>query len=222
MGDRTEGEGESVGEEGDPGAEVGVRSCFISRTRHPREVLLRFVVDPFGNLVEDLSGRLPGRGIYVVPDRGTLQALAKRKDALRRFFPGGVAVPPMELLLPRLEVGFSRRLMDGIGLARRSGNLRTGLRGAEESLEGGEGPLLLLAADTAAHTREKFARLLARWAREGHEGESLEGLLDRERFGLACGKGPVAVLAVLGRKMVLRVRSDAWRWRTLFEVACLK
>ena len=44
----------------------------------PKDALLRFVLAPDGQVVPDLAGKLPGRGIWVTP----------RRDAKRRVRPG--------------------------------------------------------------------------------------------------------------------------------------
>lgn len=55
------------------------RSCLITREPQPKAGLIRFVVSPEGLLVADLSGRLPGRGLYVTASKLLVaEALAKR------------------------------------------------------------------------------------------------------------------------------------------------
>ncbi len=47
---------------------VPVRMCVVCRRRRPKHELLRIVVTPEG-FVLDESGKKPGRGAYVCPDR---------------------------------------------------------------------------------------------------------------------------------------------------------
>lgn len=180
-----------------------VRSCAVTRVQRPRERLLRFVLDPSGQWTADLVGRLPGRGLYVIPTPTNVRLFLKRR--------GGGA--DADLLLESLGRALSRRFLDGIGLARRAGCLRRGLRDVTEVVRGGERPLLLLASDTAVHTRKSLEHLMQR-----HALKEVWALLDREQFGLACGNnGPVAVLAVMDARMSLRVRADAFRWQDFFD-----
>ncbi|MEO5338942.1 MAG: DUF448 domain-containing protein [Magnetococcus sp. MYC-9] len=179
--------------------EDGLRSCAVTRLQRPKQQLLRFVRDPRGYWTADLAGRLPGRGLYVVPTLANLRAFLKRRG------------PPAESLDPHLErvgAALAERFLDGLGLARRAGCLRRGLRDVTEAVQEGGRPIVLLAADTAVNTRQKLAQLVHR-----HGLQDVWELLDRERFGLACGNnGPVAVLAVMEMKMADRVRVDALRW----------
>ncbi|MBF0160921.1 MAG: DUF448 domain-containing protein [Magnetococcales bacterium] len=187
-----------------PPQEDGVRSCAVTRQHRPKKALLRFVQDAQGGWTADLNGRLPGRGLYVVPTPANLRALAKRWGMLGE----------VEGLLQRVGSGLVARFLDGLGLARRSGSLRRGLRDVSEAVQGGERPILVLAADTAIHTRQKVAQLIHRYTLE-----DVWELLDREQLGLACGNnGPVAVLAVVELGMAERIRSDALRWRDFFSM----
>ncbi|MEO5353679.1 MAG: DUF448 domain-containing protein [Magnetococcus sp. XQGC-1] len=182
-----------------------IRSCAVTRMQRHKKGLLRFVQDPQGEWTADLAGRLPGRGVYVLPTPANLRAFFKRR---------GVAQGEWEQRLAHVGSGLVARFLDGLGLARRAGCLRRGLRDVTEAVQGGGRPVLLLAADTAVHTRQKVAQLIHR-----HTLEDVWELLDRERFGLACGNnGPVAVLAVMDLKMGDRVRNDALRWRDFFQV----
>ena len=49
------------------------RRCLVTRASRPKGGLLRFVVSPEGVLVPDLGEKLPGRGLYVMPDRALLE-----------------------------------------------------------------------------------------------------------------------------------------------------
>ena len=184
-----------------------IRSCAVTRIQRHKKGLLRFVQDPQGGWTADLAGRLPGRGVYVLPAAVNLRASLERR---------GVAQGEQEQRLAQVGSGLVARFLDGLGLARRAGCLRRGLRDVTEAVQGGGRPVvLLLAADTAVHTRQKMAQLIHR-----HALEDVWELLDREQFGLACGNnGPVAVLAVMDFRMGDRVRNDALRWRDFFQVA---
>lgn len=190
------------GEPLDPG-EGGLRSCSVTRMQRPKQGLLRFVPDPHGVWTPDLAGRLPGKGLYAIPAPETLRAFLKRR---------GLLPSEMEACLAQVGEALSARFLDGLGLARRAGCLRRGLRDVSEVVQGGARPIVLLAADTALNTRQKLDQLIHRYALE-----DLWELLDRERLGSACGhNGPVAVLAVTDVRMADRVRNDALRWRDFF------
>lgn len=191
------------GEPLDPASASGLRSCSITRLQRPKQGLLRFVPDPQGVWTADLAGRLPGKGVYAIPAPDTLRAFLKRR---------GVVPSDIDARLEQVGDALSARFLDGLGLARRAGCLRRGLRDVSEAVQSGGRPLVLLAADTALNTRQKLDQLIRRYALE-----DVWEMLNRERFGLACGNnGPVAVLAVMDVRMGDRVRSDALRWRDFF------
>ena len=49
-----------------------LRRCLASGAVRPRAQLLRFVIGPDGVLVFDLAGKLPGRGLWLAPERDLL------------------------------------------------------------------------------------------------------------------------------------------------------
>ncbi|MBF0107665.1 MAG: DUF448 domain-containing protein [Magnetococcales bacterium] len=175
-----------------------MRSCAIVRKRLPRGYLLRFVRSPEGALVEDLADRLPGRGIHVVPTVDAITRLLRKNG-------GGVDV---ERVVARCGAGLTRRFLEGMGLARRAGAVRRGLREVEGWFLAGERPLLILAADIADNSRQKFAGLVDR-----HGVKEWLELLDGERLGAACGWSRTTILAVNDQGLAQRLRLDASRWR---------
>ena len=49
------------------------RRCIATGQSQPKAGLIRFVVGPEGQIVPDLLGKLPGRGIYVTASRRALE-----------------------------------------------------------------------------------------------------------------------------------------------------
>jgi len=64
---------------------VPTRTCVACRTARPKRDLVRIVRTPAGQVVEDPTGRLAGRGAYVCPD-GACRELALAKGGLARAF----------------------------------------------------------------------------------------------------------------------------------------
>ena len=59
-------------ERDDDGEAAGsLRRCILTRVERDPADLLRFVADPAGRLVPDLSRKLPGRGVWVTADKAT-------------------------------------------------------------------------------------------------------------------------------------------------------
>ena len=53
------------------------RKCIVTGEVQPKAGLIRFVVGPDNQVVPDILGKLPGRGMYVTADRAALDAAGK-------------------------------------------------------------------------------------------------------------------------------------------------
>jgi len=71
---------------------VRERRCAVTGEVLGEAGLLRVALSPDGQVVPDVSARLPGRGAWVKADRATLEQAAKRK-AFHRAFGVPVEVP---------------------------------------------------------------------------------------------------------------------------------
>src|SRR5215217_42981 len=85
--------------------------------------LVRFVAGPEGVVTPDLARKLPGRGIWVAADRGSVEQAAK-KNLFSRAAKAKLVTPPD--LADQVEMLLRRRLLSGLGLARRAGELTCG------------------------------------------------------------------------------------------------
>src|SRR5690625_1837902 len=83
-----------------------IRRCLASGERLPQDRLLRFVVGPENELVPDLAARLPGRGLWIRPERALLERAIAR-GLFARAARGPVKVPPD--LVERLGAALRRR-----------------------------------------------------------------------------------------------------------------
>ena len=73
--------------------EATERTCIVTRQTLPVDALVRFVVDPAGEVVVDLRRRLPGRGVWVTARKAEVAAAEKRR-LFPRAFGGPAAVAP--------------------------------------------------------------------------------------------------------------------------------
>ena len=133
-----------------------MRRCIATGTVGDRSRLLRFVVDPSGELVPDVASRLPGRGLWLTPRREILEsAIARRLFARSARRP--VAIPPG--LADRVENMLVQRCCDLIGLARRAGLAVAGVEKVCEAVRAEKAGLLVLALDGAEGGRRKMRSL---------------------------------------------------------------
>ena len=133
------------------------RRCLASGESGPKELMIRFVVSPAGEVVPDVAGRLPGRGFWLRPE----PAMMKDTGALVRLF-GRAARRTVTVsadLALRVEGLLAQRCLERIGLARRAGRALAGADKVAEAMARGQGRggMLLEAADAGADGRNKMA-----------------------------------------------------------------
>lgn len=73
------------------------RSCLGCRAKKEKHGLVRLVALN-GRLVVDAEKTLPGRGVYLCPRRGCIDAAYKRKGAFPRALRSGVLLPEASVL----------------------------------------------------------------------------------------------------------------------------
>ena len=132
------------------------RRCLVTGEVLPKSALLRFVVDPTGQIVPDVAGKLPGRGLWLTAQRDiVVKAVAKRLFARAARAP----VIVDEGLADRIEPLLAARCCDLLGLARRAGQAVAGFVKVRELIASGEAALLVEAADGGADSRGRLERL---------------------------------------------------------------
>ena len=67
------------------------RTCIVQRTRKEKPVLLRFVLSPQNEVLPDIKGDLPGRGVWVTARKDCVADAVKRR-AFQRAYRAPVAV----------------------------------------------------------------------------------------------------------------------------------
>ncbi len=125
----------------------------MTRESLPKEAMVRFVLGPDRELVPDLEGRLPGRGMWLSARADVLER-AVRRGAFSRAARGAVHVP-LDLRV-RIEDGLRRRIRDLVGIARRSGQAVSGWDSVREWLRAGKVGLLVEASDGSPAERDRL------------------------------------------------------------------
>ena len=138
-----------------------LRTCAVTGESVDRSALLRFVLDPAGQVTFDMGKRLPGRGIWLIPRRDVLETAIK-KNAFARSAKSDAVVPVD--LAARVEAQIRQALLDRLGLARRSGVLITGTEKTKDKLRQGKLRLLVLASDGSPNTLDPLIRIAEDWA----------------------------------------------------------
>jgi predicted RNA-binding protein YlxR (DUF448 family) len=132
------------------------RRCIVTGAVGSKDALIRFVVGPGQEIVPDVEGRLPGRGMWLSADRVVVHT-AVAKSVFSKAARQKVIVPP-DLVL-RLDMLLRRRCLDILGLARRAGQAVSGYEKVRAALKAGQGAVLLTAYDGATGGVDKVQAL---------------------------------------------------------------
>jgi len=164
----------------------GDRRCIATGESGGPDSMIRFVIGPDGEVVPDLSEKLPGRGLWVTASRDAL-AEASRKRAFSRAAKQKVTV--RDDLVEAVEAMLVASIQSLIGLARRAGAAIAGHAKVEDALRHHKAALLLEAADGAADARDKMLRL--------GTGVPAATLLTRSELGAAFDREQTVHAAIL-------------------------
>ena len=186
-----------------------LRRCLVTGDRLPREALLRFVVAPDGDVVADMDGRLPGRGLWLRSRRDMVKTACAGNLFAKAS--GGRATATADLA-ERVEERLTRRCLDLIGLARRAGQVATGFEKVRVWLRAGKAGVLLAAADGADGGRAKLRALASGMAvLEAFSGAQLGAALGRESAGhVAVARGGLAERLMREVERLRAVRQTDW------------
>ncbi|NAZ37737.1 RNA-binding protein [Rubellimicrobium sp. CFH 75288] len=188
------------------------RRCVITGETAPKEGLVRFVVGPDGVLCPDVTGKLPGRGLYATASRPILEKAARGPFARAARAP--VTVP--EGLADEVERLLAARVVELVSLGRKAGVAICGFEKVRDALAAhGEGRgrgawarvrVLLQAADGSERGKAKL------WT---PEGARWFGCLRAAELGQAFGREAVIHAAVASGALAERVVEEAAKLRGL-------
>jgi uncharacterized protein len=133
-----------------------LRTCFASGVQRPKAELLRFVVGPDEQIIFDAAERLPGRGLWLTPERDIIET-ASSKRLFSRAARRAVQVP--DGLLDHVAASLKRRCLDRLGLARRACLVAVGFEKVRAQATAGQTALILEASDGAEGGRRKVTGL---------------------------------------------------------------
>lgn len=161
--------------------------------------MLRFVLGPARELVPDLAGRLPGRGMWLSAGADVLER-ALARGAFAKAARGPVHSPPD--LRQRIEDGLRSRVRDLVGFARRGGQAVSGWQAVKEWLLAGRVGLLVEAQDGSPAER---ARLL------GQRNVAVVTPLTAAALGAVFGRDHAVHVAVAPGRMADSIAAEAAR-----------
>ena len=132
---------------------VGNRKCIVTGESQERKELIRFVLDPLGQVVPDLAQKLPGKGMWVKACHKTISTSVERK-IFEKYSRRKVLIP--ETFLKQIEATLVDRAMSGLGLARRAGRVFSGYAKIDTALRQRKVLIRIEAKDGALDGRNKL------------------------------------------------------------------
>ncbi len=166
------------------------RMCIVTRARADDQDLIRFVLDPDGQVVPDIKANLPGRGAWVTLDREVLGQAIKRK-AFSRALQAETSIGGLDTLIDRTDMVLRQHALGALGFARKAGLVVNGFSKVESALKSGKTRLLLHAIEAAPDGQSKLNRLAQ------HVNVPLTQVFSRSELGLALGQEHVIHAALL-------------------------
>ena len=176
-----------------------LRRCVVTRESQPKEAMVRFVLGPDRELVPDLEGRLPGRGMWLSARADVLERALKR-GAFAKAARGTVHLPPD--LRARIEDGLRRRIRDLVGIARRSGQAVCGREAVLEWVRTGRAGLFVEALDGSPAERDRLV---------GGKGLPVVTPLDADTLGAVFGRDHAVHVAIARGRLAEGIAAEAAR-----------
>ncbi len=181
------------------------RKCIATGEVQPKYGLIRFVLGPESQVYPDIAAKLPGRGVYVAADRGALDRAVGKKLFARGF---KAPVTAAEDVADEVERQLSRRVVELLSLARKSGDAVAGYEKVKTWLDREEAQVLIQAADGSGRGKSKLST--------PHFGKYI-GWLTADELGQAFGRQTVIHAALASGGLAKRVVEEAQRLRGLRE-----
>ncbi|MEZ5668416.1 MAG: RNA-binding protein [Alphaproteobacteria bacterium] len=180
------------------------RRCIVTGARGDAADLLRFVVGPGQEVVPDLDGKLPGRGLWVTADAATVAEAVRRRAFARA---AKAAVNAADDLADRVGGLLTDRLIAAVALARRAGDAVCGYEKVRAVLHSGRASVLLSARDRQADGARKLRAL----AQALDRPVPLVDLLDADQLGRPFGRQESVHAAIAAGPMTTKVMGAAGR-----------
>lgn len=174
------------------------RKCIATGESQPKAGLIRFCLGPDGQIVPDVLGKLPGRGIYVSADRAAIDKAVK-KNLFSRAARQPAKAP--EGLADLVETLVAQRTVDLLSMARKAGDAVTGYEKVKDWLVKGTAATLIQASDGSERGKTKLH------PPDGENG--FIGCLSAGEIGLAFGRERAIHAALAAGGLRSRVVEEA-------------
>lgn len=175
----------------DADEEAGVdsrRTCIVSRQARSPDEMIRFVLDPAGNVTPDVRRKLPGRGVWVTASAEAVQQAVKARAFARSLKAPAHAA---DTLAAEVDALLERDALQSLSLANKAGLLVAGSAKVEAAIAKEAVIALLHAQDGRADGARKLRQALTR--RWGDAGAQLPWIdaFSSAQLDLALGRSNV-------------------------------
>ena len=160
---------------------VPLRMCVVTRERARQTKMVRFALSPDGVVTPDVTGKLPGRGVWALAERKIIDEAVEKAAFSRGFKAKVTADDGLSDLTEQLLV---RRCQNHLSLAKKSGALVIGFDQVRAELPKKTPGWLLEASDGSADGRNKVQSL----AKALYNEVNLAGALTENELGASVGR----------------------------------
>lgn len=167
-----------------------LRTCLLTREEHPKQLLLRFIVAPDGTLVHDITGKLPGRGMYLALGKHLLTEAIERKLFSRAAEKAVFVSDGFENLV---ESHLHARVLQALALSRKAGDAVSGFDKCLNAMQAEEVACMLHARDAGSDGIKKLSPRMT----EGKPQFSTSTYFSRDELSRIMGGNNVVHVAVL-------------------------
>lgn len=171
--------------------------------------MLRFVLDPDGQVTPDLRRRLPGRGVWVDATRASVQSAVGRRAFLRGFKAQCTAP---DSLADDVDALLARAALARLALAQKAGLVTAGFEKVRAALVSGTVVAVVFASDAADDGRSKV-EALAKKAANLHNYRELVDVFSSAELGGTLGRERVVHAALAPGRLSELFILDAERLR---------
>lgn len=180
--------------------EVVERRCIATKDTLSTTDLIRFVLGPDDMVTPDISGRLPGRGMWVTSNRRDLTK-AIDQGLFSKAARQKVNIP--DNLVDMTENLITKRALDLLSMARKSGHAICGFEKTKSAMISDRWYILIQAQDGSAPQKQKI--------RPSAVANSYISWLTAQELGLAFGRENVIHAAVSKGGLSARILIEANR-----------
>ena len=177
-------------------ADSGFKTCFVTKTVENRDLMMRFVLGPDKNIVPDITGKLPGRGLWLVADPIIVQKAIDKKLFFKASKKSYTKVPTD--LVAQITCLLKVHVLSLLGLARKAGQVVSGFEKVKEALSTHQAAVVFEALDVSENSKGKLYR--------PQDKMPIISVFDSTELGSVFGVPETMFIALLNGKMTDKIK----------------